>query len=130
MLAMSDITITLPDGSERSLPEGATGTTLAESIGPGLAKAALVVDVDGQPHDLAAPLPDHAAVKFVTDRDPEALEHLRHSTAHVLAQAVLDLYPGSTFAIGPGSTVDDETQQEESHEHTSGDQQQALIGWH
>ena len=57
MLAMSDITITLPDGSERSLPEGATGTTLAESIGPGLAKAALVVDVDGQPHDLAAPLP-------------------------------------------------------------------------
>ena len=91
MLAMSDITITRPDGSERSLPEGATGTTLAESIGPGLAKAALVVDVDGQPHDLAAPLPDHAAVKFVTDRDPEALEHLRHSTAHVLAQAVLEM---------------------------------------
>ena len=105
MLAMSDITITLPDGSERSLPEGATGTTLAESIGPGLAKAALVVDVDGQPHDLAAPLPDHAAVKFVTDRDPEALEHLRHSTAHVLAQAVLEMWPGATFAGGPA--IDD-----------------------
>jgi len=105
MLAMSDITITLPDGSERSLPEGATGTTLAESIGPGLAKAALVVDVDGEPHDLAAPLPDHATVKFVTDRDPEALEHLRHSTAHVLAQAVLEMWPGATFAGGPA--IDD-----------------------
>jgi len=102
---MSDITITLPDGSERSLPQGATGTTLAESIGPGLAKAALVVDVDGEPHDLAAPLPDGASVNFVTDRDPAALEHLRHSTAHVLAQAVLEMWPGATFAGGPA--IDD-----------------------
>ncbi|MFN8052715.1 MAG: threonine--tRNA ligase [Acidimicrobiales bacterium] len=102
---MSEITITLPDGSARSLPEGATGTTLAAEIGPGLAKAALVVEVDGQPADLAAPLPDHASVRFVTDRDAEALEHLRHSTAHVLAQAVLGMWPGATFAGGPA--IDD-----------------------
>lgn len=98
---MSEITITLPDGSERHLPEGATGTTLASEIGPGLAKAALVAVVDGEPRDLAAPLPDGAEVRFLTDRDEAALEHLRHSTAHVLAQAVLELWPGATFAGGP-----------------------------
>lgn len=98
---MSDLTITLPDGTERSLPEGSTGADLAASIGPGLARAALVVEADGRPLDLAAPLPDGAEVRILTDRDPDVLEHLRHSTAHVLAQAVLDLWPGATFAGGP-----------------------------
>jgi len=98
---MSDISITLPDGSVRTLPEGSTGTDLAASIGPGLAKAALVDEVNGEPRDLAAPLGDGDVVRIVTDRDSDALVHLRHSTAHVLAQAVLELWPGATFAGGP-----------------------------
>jgi threonyl-tRNA synthetase len=98
---MSDISITLPDGSVRTLPEGATGTDLAREIGPGLAKAAIVDEVNGEPRDLSAPLSDGDHVRFLTDRDPEVLSHLRHSTAHVLAQAVLDLWPGATFAGGP-----------------------------
>ncbi len=98
---MPDIAITLPDGSERTLPEGATGTDLAASIGKRLAKDALVVEVDGEPTDLAAPLHDGDRVRIVTVKDDAALEHLRHSTAHVLAQAVLELWPGATFAGGP-----------------------------
>jgi len=98
---MADISITLPDGSVRTLPEGSTGTDLAASIGPGLAKAALVIEEDGEPIDLAAPLHSGADVRIVTERDPDALEHIRHSTAHVMAQAVLELWPGATFAGGP-----------------------------
>jgi len=98
---MSNIAITLPDGSERTLPEGATGTDLAASIGKRLAKDAVVIEVDGQPTDLNAPLHDGDAVRIVTVTDDAALEHLRHSTAHVLAQAVLKLWPGATFAGGP-----------------------------
>lgn len=98
---MSDITISLPDGSQRSLPEGATGAELAASIGKRLAKDALVVEVDGEPTDLAAPLRDGSTVQIVTRKDEGALEHVRHSTAHVLAQAVLELWPGATFAGGP-----------------------------
>jgi threonyl-tRNA synthetase len=98
---MSDVSITLPDGTVRTLPEGATGTDLATSIGPGLAKAALAIEADGETVDLGAPLPDGAKVRILTDRDADALEHIRHSTAHVLAQAVLELWPGATFAGGP-----------------------------
>jgi len=98
---MSEIMITLPDGSERQLPEGSTGADLAASIGPRLAKDAVVVEVGGAPRDLSAPLSDGDAVRIVTMKDPDALEHLRHSTAHVLAQAVLELWPGATFAGGP-----------------------------
>jgi threonyl-tRNA synthetase len=98
---MADISLTLPDGSVRTLPEGSTGTDLATAIGPGLAKAALVIEEDGEPVDLAAPLHGGAKVRIVTDRDPDALEHIRHSTAHVMAQAVLELWPGATFAGGP-----------------------------
>ncbi|MBP7996013.1 MAG: threonine--tRNA ligase [Candidatus Microthrix sp.] len=98
---MSAILVTLPDGSQRELDEGATGADLAADIGPGLAKAVLIAEVNGEPKDLGAPLPDGAQVRFLTKRDPEVLEHLRHSTAHVLAQAVLDLWPGATFAGGP-----------------------------
>ncbi|MFN3603013.1 MAG: TGS domain-containing protein, partial [Dietzia sp.] len=98
---MSELSITLPDGSVRTLPEGSPGTDLAASIGPGLAKAALAIEADGETVDLAAPLPDGAKVRILTDRDPDSLEHIRHSSAHVLAQAVLELWPGATFAGGP-----------------------------
>ncbi len=98
---MAQITVTLPDGSAKEIPDGSTGAEFAASIGPGLAKAALVVEADGHAQDLAAPLHDGDAVRIVTDRDPAALEHLRHSTAHVLAQAVLEMWPGATFAGGP-----------------------------
>ena len=99
---MSDqITITLPDGSQKTLDGGATGTDLAASIGKKLAKAALVVVVDGTQRDLSAPLPDGATVRIVTGDSDEGREVLRHSTSHVLAQAVLALYPGAKFAIGP-----------------------------
>jgi threonyl-tRNA synthetase len=99
---MSDqITILLPDGSPRELPAGATGADLAASIGPRLAKAAIAVTVNGQETDLDGPLPDGATVAVVTTASPEGRHILRHSTAHVLAQAVTDLWPGASFAIGP-----------------------------
>ena len=80
---------------------GATAGDLAADIGPGLAKAALIATVDGEHVDLDVALNDGATVALVTDRDDLGLETLRHSTAHLMAQAVLDLYPGATFAIGP-----------------------------
>ena len=98
---MSDLTITLPDGSPRTLPEGATGADLAADIGPGLAKAAVIVSVGGEGRDLGRPLADGDIVSVVTADSDEGLHTLRHSTAHVLAQAVLDLWPGATHAIGP-----------------------------
>ena len=98
---MADITISLPDGSKRILPAGASGADLAADIGPGLAKAALIVSVDGIQRDLAGPLDDGATVAVITADSDAGLHTLRHSTAHVLAQAVLDLWPGATYAIGP-----------------------------
>ena len=98
---MADITLSLPDGSKRILPDGATGADLALDIGLGLAKTALVMTIDGVERDLAAPLPDGATVSIVTADSDEGLYTIRHSTAHVLAQAVLDLWPGATYAIGP-----------------------------
>jgi len=95
------ISVTLPDGSERSLAEGSTGGDLAVAIGRRLAAAAVAVKVDGTPTDLEAPLPDGAKVAVVTEDSEEGRAVLRHSTAHVLAQAVLDLFPGAKFAIGP-----------------------------
>ena len=93
--------ITLPDGSVRRFDAPVTGTALAASIGPGLAKAALAMSVDGQLTDLVRPIELDAAVRFVTRRDPEALEMIRHDTAHVLAEAVQALYPGTQVTIGP-----------------------------
>jgi len=93
--------VILPDGSEKRLPDGATGADLAAAIGPGLARAALAVRIDGEVRDLARPLPDGARVEIVTDRDPDSLDLIRHDTAHVLAAAVLDLYPGTKISIGP-----------------------------
>ena len=99
---MSDqITVTLPDGSSRSLAAGATGADLASSIGSRLAKAAVIATVDGTERDLSYPLKDGSTVGIVTAENERGLYTIRHSTAHVLAQAVLDLYEGATFAIGP-----------------------------
>ena len=99
---MSDeITITLPDGSERSVPAGTTVAGLASSIGSRLAKAAVIGAVNGTERDLVWPLEQGDAVSIITETDERGLFTIRHSTAHVLAQAVLDLFPGATFAIGP-----------------------------
>jgi threonyl-tRNA synthetase len=100
----AEITAILPDGSERSLPEGATGTTLAASIGRRLAEDAVAVEVDGELWDLGRPLPDRAKVSIITRGTNEGRAVLRHSTAHVMAQAVLSLWPGARFAIGPSIT--------------------------
>jgi len=93
--------ITLPDGSVRSFDGPVTGTQVAAAIGPGLAKAALAMQVDGKTQDLARSIESDAAVRFITRKDPEALELIRHDAAHVLAEAVQDLYPGTQVTIGP-----------------------------
>ena len=97
----SEVLVRLPDGSTRELEPGATGADLAATIGKRLAKDALAVTVDGTEVDLDRPLPDGALVEVVTPSSPLGREVLRHSTAHVLAQAVLRLWPGAHFAIGP-----------------------------
>ena len=93
--------ITLPDGSVRRFDGPVTGTEVAAAIGPGLAKAALAMQVDGRLRDLADTLDHDAAIRFVTRRDAEALELIRHDTAHVLAEAVQSLFPGTQVTIGP-----------------------------
>src|SRR3954463_5051463 len=108
--------VQLPDGSTRELPDGATGADLAADIGPGLARAALAIRMvngteqrdgtaydDGRIHDLSEPLADGATVEIVTAKagDGDALKLLRHDIAHVLAESVLELYPGTKVSIGP-----------------------------
>jgi threonyl-tRNA synthetase len=103
------VTVTLPDGKELELPDGATGDDAAQAIGPGLARAALAVEVSypedgeaGQLRDLARPLPDGAHLSVITDKSgPQALALIRHDAAHVLAAAVMELYPGVKISIGP-----------------------------
>ena len=97
----SEVTVVLPDGSERILGPNATGADLAAELGARAAREALVAIVDGDQLDLNRPLPDGSNVSLVFPTSEEGLEILRHSTAHVLAQAVLELYPGATFSIGP-----------------------------
>ncbi|HET6182459.1 MAG TPA: threonine--tRNA ligase [Acetobacteraceae bacterium] len=93
--------ITLPDGTVRRFDGPVTGAEVAAAIGPGLAKAALAMKLDGKLVDLATRIERDAAVVFVTRRDPEALELIRHDAAHVLAEAVQALYPGTQVTIGP-----------------------------
>jgi threonyl-tRNA synthetase len=93
--------ITLPDRSVRRFDGPVTGTTVAESVGPGLARAAVAMKLNGKLVDLAAEIDRDADVVFVTRRDPEALELIRHDAAHVLAEAVQELYPGTQVTIGP-----------------------------
>src|SRR5712692_12104210 len=100
-MSTPEFRVTLPDGSERRLPAGATGADLAKAIGPGLAKAALAARVDGQVWDLSRPLPDGMKVALLTDKDAQALDVLRHSSAHVLATAVRQLFPHARIGFGP-----------------------------
>ena len=99
--ADGEVTITLPDGSARAYDQAVTGAQLAADIGPGLAKAALAVKVDGAMTDIYLPIARDADVAIVTARDAEGLELLRHDAAHVLAQAVQELFPGTQVTIGP-----------------------------
>ncbi len=99
---MSDtVRITLPDGSVREVASGTTARAVAESIGSGLARAAVAAQVDGTIRDLDRPIERDAALAILTDRDPEALDVLRHSAAHVLATAVREIFPGAGIGFGP-----------------------------
>jgi len=93
--------VELPDGSVRELEPGASAADLARQIGPGLAKAAVAAQVDDRVVDLARPLPERARVALLTKKDPEALEVLRHSAAHLMADAILRLFPKAELTIGP-----------------------------
>jgi threonyl-tRNA synthetase len=98
---MAQITISLPDGSQRSYDEGATTADVASSIGSRLAKAAVAAKVDGEEWDLGRSLHDGALVAIITADSDEGRHVLRHSTAHVMAQAVTQLFPGAKYSIGP-----------------------------
>src|SRR5450756_623082 len=100
---MSEIAVTLPDGSSRRVPVGSTPADVAAAISPRLAKAALAGVVDGRVVDLTCPLQKDAAVKILTESSPEALALYRHSTAHLLAAAVTNLFPGTQCGIGPAT---------------------------
>jgi len=95
------VAITLPDGSVRRYDKPVTGADVAADIGPGLAKAALAVKVNGDMKDLLLPLTEDVKLAIVTKKDPDALELLRHDAAHVLAEAVQELFPGTQVTIGP-----------------------------
>jgi len=98
---VSDINIYLPDGSSRAMPASATVFDVAKSISSGLAKSAIVGRVDGVLVDLDFPLKNGVKVEILTDRTPEGLEVIRHSTVHVMAMAIQDLFPGTQITIGP-----------------------------
>ncbi|MEX2528532.1 MAG: threonine--tRNA ligase [Gemmatimonadota bacterium] len=100
-MSAPQISVTLPDGKVLELPEGSTSYNVAAAIGPGLAKAALAGEVDGELWDLHRPLPADVRLRLITERDPEALPLLRHSAAHALATAVRRLRPGAEIGFGP-----------------------------
>src|SRR5712691_10297596 len=93
--------VQLPDGSQREVPENATVADVAASIGRRLAKDALAGKVNGKIVDVYAPVPDGAKVEIVTPKSAEGLDTIRHSTAHLMAMAVQELFPGSQVTIGP-----------------------------
>ncbi|MEO1337940.1 MAG: TGS domain-containing protein, partial [Myxococcota bacterium] len=95
------ISIRLPDGSRRDLEDNSSAADLAANISKGLAKAAVAAKVNGQIVDLARPLPDAAEVAILTKKDDEALEVLRHSAAHMMADAILRVFPKAQLTIGP-----------------------------
>lgn len=103
-MADADLILRLPDGSERTLPKGSTPHDLAMDIGPGLAKAALAARVDGEVWDMMRPIPHDAEIAIITSRDEtDALELVRHDFAHVLAEAVQALFPGTQITFGPST---------------------------
>jgi threonyl-tRNA synthetase len=98
---MNTIEITLPDGSKQAVPGGTRPIDVAKSISPRLADAALVAKVNGELFDLTRPLETDATLQILTPRDQESLYVYRHSAAHLLAAAVLELYPDTKLGIGP-----------------------------
>jgi threonyl-tRNA synthetase len=144
-LASADqITITLPDGSARTHARGVTGAEVAADIGPGLAKAALAVKVDGEIRDLGRPIEADSELAIVTLKDDDALELIRHDAAHVLAEAVQELFPGTQITFGPAtedgfyydfhreepfSTEDFETIEKKMEEIVSRDEQIVREVW-
>ena len=98
---MSDVTLTFPDGASRQVKAGTTGLEVAKSISPSLAKRTVAMSLDGKLADLADPITQDATIKFVSRTDPEALELIRHDAAHVMAEAVQDIWPKTQVTIGP-----------------------------
>ncbi len=101
MNSNANVHLTLPDGSVRSYQGSVTGSTLAADIGPGLAKAAVAIVVDGEQWDLSREITQNSDVSIITNRDEAALEILRHDAAHILAEAVKEIYPDTQVTIGP-----------------------------
>src|SRR5258706_3264685 len=97
------VALTLPDGSQRQFDKPVSGAEVAASIGPGLAKAALAIKLDGAMKDLATVIDRDAKLEIVTAKSPEALDLLRHDAAHVMAEAVQELYPGTQVTFGPST---------------------------
>src|SRR5919204_2550940 len=97
------IKIKLPDGSEKEVPKGTTPLDVAQAISPRLAQAALVAKTNGDLVDLARPLEQDAELRILTEKDPESLEVFRHSSAHLLAAAVLELFPETKLGHGPAT---------------------------
>ena len=96
-----NVDITLPDGSQRNYESPVTGYQIAESIGPRLLKDAICVEIDNKFQDLSYEISKDTSVRIVTTKDLDALNILRHSSAHILAQAVLNIYPNAQFGVGP-----------------------------
>src|ERR1041385_7001741 len=98
---METIRVQLPDGSEKSFPRGSSALDIAHSLGPRLADSAIVAKTDGRLIDLKAPLNEDTPLRILTSKDAESLEVYRHSSAHLLAAAVLELFPETKLGIGP-----------------------------
>src|ERR1700680_2872323 len=96
------VTLTFPDGARRNYPDGITGVEIAKGISPSLAKRTAAMALDGTVTDLTDPIERDARIEFLTRDDPRALELIRHDAAHVLAEAVQTLWPGTQVTIGPG----------------------------
>ena len=95
------IEITLPDGSKKAFDGPVSGLDVAQSIGSGLAKASLAIKINGQEKDLSTTLTSNCELEIITNKSPEGIEILRHDAAHVLAQAVKEIYPETQVTIGP-----------------------------
>jgi threonyl-tRNA synthetase len=96
-----ELVLTMPDGASRKIKAGQTGLEVAKSISPSLAKRTVAMVLDGKLSDLADPITKDASIKFVSRTDPEALELIRHDAAHVMAEAVQQIWPGTQVTIGP-----------------------------
>ncbi|MGE0341420.1 MAG: TGS domain-containing protein, partial [Xanthobacteraceae bacterium] len=95
------VTLTFPDGARREFQNGISGLDIAKGISPSLAKRTIAMALDGEVMDLADPIDRDAKIEFISREDPRALEMIRHDAAHVMAEAVQELFPGTQVTIGP-----------------------------